>query len=184
MASAVRRSWFGSVEAEGSRRGPGFRRWILKGFALFATAVMILVVFSYNVGPAGSASGTVGEAFEEQARRLTVAEGSSESPKIVLDASGVLHVAWIDGRGASPAVYYKSTRNGGFTFTGDRALTSAFRSVSDVSLAADAGMRTVGVAWRGAVGPDSGSVYLRASGDGGPTSTGTARPRARCGSSP
>jgi hypothetical protein len=135
-------------------------------YAIFATAVMVLVVFNIPVRSTTSGGGG-GNPFEEQTRRLTVAEGASESPKIVLDASGAIHFAWIDGRGGSPGVYYKSTRNGGFTFTGDRPLATGFRSISDVSLSADAGTRTVAAAWAGAVGAEASRVYVRASRDGG-----------------
>src|SRR6059036_1443974 len=55
---------------------------VLKAFAIFASAIMVLVVFSQNVGPASSTSKGGGDEFEEQARRLTVAEGASRLPRL------------------------------------------------------------------------------------------------------
>ena len=167
-AVRVIRAWWGG------RTGFVLReRWsgpsVLKGFALFAATVMVLVAFSQGVGPAASTSTGGGTPFEEQTRRLTVADGASDSPKLTLDASGLVHLAWIDSRGGSPGIYYKSTGNGGFSFTGDHPLATGFRSISDASLSADSGTRTVAVAWAGVIGADPGRIYVRASVDRGGT---------------
>src|SRR3989442_7568406 len=59
------------------RKGWFPKPWALKGFAISASVIMVLVVFSQNVGPASSSLGGGTEAYEEQARRLTVADRAS-----------------------------------------------------------------------------------------------------------
>src|SRR2546425_2449859 len=143
---------------------------VLKGFALFASAVMILVVFSQNVGHPASATGSGGgDDFEEQSRRLTVAGGVSRTPRLALGASGSIQVAWIDGRSGALGVYRKATRDAGFTFSGDRLLSAGFLSISDLALATRPQNRTVGVAWSGTTGPGLSRVFVRASADDGVT---------------
>ncbi len=114
-----------SVSRDGATAPPMTSRparpWVLKGFALFAAAVMVLVVFSQNVNPEPAPSGgDRSDEFDERVRRLTVAEGPSESPEVALGPDGTIHVAWVDGRDGSVGVYVKSSRNDGFTFGSDR----------------------------------------------------------------
>ena len=110
------------------------RKWTLRGFAVFATALMVLVAFSQNVGPAASTSTGGGDAFEEQSRRLIVAHGISVLPQVSLGAGGSTHLAWVDGRSGSAGVYEKATRDDGLTFSGDRPLATGFRSITDLWL--------------------------------------------------
>src|SRR2546428_2089418 len=142
---------------------------VLKAFAIFASAIMVLVVFSQNVGPASSTSKGGGDEFEEQARRLTVAEGASRLPRLAPGVSGAVHLAWIDGRSGSLGVYEKATRNDGFTFSGDRPLAARFQSITDLSLATLPQDRIVAVAWSGSLGSAPSQVYVRASSDDGAT---------------
>ena len=111
------------------------RAWGIKGFALVATSLMVLVAFSQTVGPPASATSSDGDTFEEQARRLSVADGSSGVPGLAAGVRGAVHLAWIDGRSGSLGVYEKTTRDDGFTFTGDRPLATGFRSLTDLVLA-------------------------------------------------
>src|SRR2546428_2276207 len=139
----------------------------LQVFAIFASVIMVLVVFSQNVGPAASSLGGGTEAFEEQARRLTVAEGASRLPRLAPGAKGAVHLAWIDGRSGSLGVYEKATRNDGFTFSGDRPLATGFQSITDLSLATLPQNRIVAVAWSGSVGSVASSINVRASSNDG-----------------
>src|SRR3989442_14437583 len=66
--------------------------WTLRGFAVFASVLMVLVAFSQTVGPAASTSTGAEDVFEEQSRRLTVADGLSRLPKGALGARGSMQI--------------------------------------------------------------------------------------------
>jgi hypothetical protein len=56
-------------------------------------------------------------------KRLTWTEGTSQSPFIVVDSSGHLHVAWEDYTPGNSEIYYKKSTNGGATWTASQRLT-------------------------------------------------------------
>ena len=156
-------------------------RLVLKGFAVFATAILLTVTFSQLVGPASAPGDDDDWTFGESTRRLTVAPGASRAPQLAWSSDGTLHVAWTDTRDGGAGVYHKSSANSGWTFSGDRPLADGFLSVDSPSLAVAPRDGLVGLAWEGRANASSPeSVYVRASSDdgrewGGPAKVGAGR---------
>jgi hypothetical protein len=66
---------------------------------------------------------TDGGATWTASQRLTWSSGGPESPSLVVDSTGGLHVAWHDPVSGNYEVYYKKSTDGGATWTASQRLT-------------------------------------------------------------
>lgn len=70
-------------------------------------------------------------------KRLTYNEGNSWKPKIAKDSFNGIHVVWIDDKPGNWEIYYKSSPDGGVTWSGPTRLTWNVDYSWNPSLAAD-----------------------------------------------
>jgi hypothetical protein len=98
-------------------------------------------------------------------KRLTWTSGSSEYPDLAVDSSGNLHVVWHDDTPGNKEIYYKSSLDGGTTWTASKRLTwNSDRSMDPVVAVSSTG--GVHVAWADET-PGNLEIYHKSSDDGG-----------------
>ena len=101
------------------------------------------------------------------AQRITWSSSSSENPDIAIDSANALHVVWSQYIVANPEIFYKTSSDGGSTWSAAQRLTWASGSSSRPAIAVDSS-DALHVAWSDDV-PGNPEVYYRTSSDGGTT---------------
>ena len=100
------------------------------------------------------------------AKRLTCTTSSwSEDPAIAIDTNDVVHVVWLDESPGNPDVFYRSSSDGGTTWTAARRLTWTSGNTATLSIVS-ASSETIYAAWGN--GPPT-EIYSKKSPDGGAT---------------
>jgi len=102
-------------------------------------------------------------------KRLTWTADDSFSPAIVADTSGDLHVVWEDNAPGNPEIYFKSSADGGDTWTANKRLTWTAGDSYLPAIVADAS-GDLHVVWNDDT-PGNYEVYFKTSADGGVTWT-------------
>jgi len=108
------------------------------------------------------------------AKRLSWTSGPSRSPAIATGSSEAIHVVWYDTTPGNEEIYYKSSKDGGATWSYTKRLTwTSGRSYSPAI--ASSSSNRVHVVWTERT-PDNAEIYYKQSDDGG-TTWNTARRR-------
>ena len=108
-------------------------------FGIVASILMFITVFHVMVGDARAAETDVEkvekEILDHDHLRLTTSNIAATLP-VAASAAGIMHFAWADSLKSGARLAYKSSSDGGKTFTADRPISEAFYSVLDISIAA------------------------------------------------
>ncbi len=65
--------------------------------------------------------------------RLSIYSGDSLAPQIYISPDDIYHMAWIDNRDGSPAIFYKQSMDYGETWTTDTSLTVSCLEIPSIS---------------------------------------------------
>jgi len=147
----------------------------IKVGSVLCVIVMVTVVFQQMQsagGPASVGGGYGTDSMEdwESSRPVTLSRGDSVAPSATAMGDGVVHLAWIDTRTGSGAIYYKRSADGGQTFTSDRRVSEIGSQPGKVSVSASADGGSVAIVWDAVVEVDNHTgraVIFRESTDGG-----------------
>ncbi len=100
-------------------------------------------------------------------KRLTWTSGGSNSPAITVDGPGKLHVVWEDYTPGNYDIYYKSSKDGGLTWTPNKILSWTSGGSEDPAIGVDSS-GNLHVTWHDdTLGNDE--IFYRRSADGGVT---------------
>jgi hypothetical protein len=140
--------------------------------SVFCVAVILTVAFQ-QVQKAGAPSS--GQSIEmdedwESSRPVTLSRGDSIAPSAQAVGNGMVHLAWIDTRTGSGAVYNKKSTDGGETFTSDRRISEVGSQPGAPSISVSTDGKNVAVAWDAVVEVENQTgraVLFRQSTDGG-----------------
>jgi hypothetical protein len=114
-------------------RGP-----IQRIISVACAMLMIITVFHAMVRVAHAASvekpaGT--EVLDHSHMRLTISNIKATLPTMIA-AAGILHISWADATPCGSRLAYKSSEDGGQTFSADRVVSPTFLSIFNTSIAA------------------------------------------------
>jgi hypothetical protein len=151
------------------------RMLVTKAASVLCVVVMVTVVFQQVQlagGPANVGGGYGTDSMEdwESSRPVTLSSGDSVAPSAQAIGNGIVHLAWIDTRTGSGAVYYKKSTDGGETFTSDRRISEAGSQPEEPSISVSEDGKNVAVGWDAMVEVENRSgraVLFRESTDGG-----------------
>ncbi|MBP1768787.1 MAG: protein containing BNR/Asp-box repeat [Candidatus Aminicenantes bacterium] len=106
-------------------------------------------------------------AYWTAAKRLTWTSGDSYNSAVAIDSNDAIHVVWNDDSSGNDEIYYKSSKDGGTTWSYNKRLswTSGFSYNWHPKIAIDAS-DVIHIVWR-ASRPDHTDIYYRRSQDGG-----------------
>jgi hypothetical protein len=112
--------------------------------------------FYYKSSPDGGATWSA-------VRRITWTSGSSSNPALAVDSDDKIHVVWSEWAGDNNEIYYKSSADGGSTWSDARRITWTEGSSTHPAIDADG---SIGVTWQDNT-PGNFEIYYRGSTDGG-----------------
>jgi len=105
--------------------------------------------------------------FWTPAKRLTWNSGESYRPRVAVDSSGHLHLAWYDSTPGNFEIYYEKSTDGGATWTAGKRLTSTAGASESPAIAAGSS-GSLNVVWVDKT-PGNFEIFYIKSTDGGAT---------------
>ena len=109
----------------------------------------------------------VGQVHWSPTTRLTWTSGISYGPRVAVDPSGDLHLAWHDSKSGNSEIYYTKGADGGATWSANRRLTWT-SGISECPAIATDPAGHIHVLWHDNM-PGNYEVYYKRSTDGGAT---------------
>jgi len=106
-------------------------------------------------------------------KRLTWTPQGSHLPVIAIDSGDTIHVVWSDDTPGNADIYYKSSVDGGETWSASKRLTWTSGKSSSPAMAIGAG-DDIHIVWDDDT-PEYGDIYYKGSTDGGSTWSATKR---------
>ena len=116
---------------------------------------------------------TDGGATWSTAKTLAWTSGQSVRPAIAIDSTDAIHVVWQDSSPGNHEIYYKSSKDGGVTWSATQNLTSTLGGSMSPTVAIGSG-DSVHVVWQDST-PGNWEIHYKRSTDGGTTWGGARR---------